>query len=79
MPAAEDNLMLVRSLIHNFSGFPLEQIDLQSNMSNVPGWDSLTHVEICTHVAHLSGKAIDEDFIERCSSARGIHNILSGS
>lgn len=64
------------AIIGKFSGTPVESLNESSDMTNVPGWDSLAHVELCSSLSKELGFNLNEQRIEECSSFVGIRRIL---
>ncbi len=66
----------IESLIASTLDIPVEQVTEDSDMSTIPKWDSLGHINLVLAIEEAYGVVVDEDAIVEITSVRAIREFV---
>lgn len=66
----------IEALIASTLDIPAEQVTEESDMTTIPKWDSLGHINLVLAIEEAYGVVIDEDAIVELTSVRAIRDFV---
>jgi acyl carrier protein len=74
----EDVLAKVQEAFHDAFGLDPKLISMDTNADNVPGWDSVGHLNLASTLEQMFGISLDIDDLMEMENVREIVRILQG-
>lgn len=69
----------VEALIASTLDVPVEQVTEDSDMSTLPKWDSMGHINLVLAIEEAYGVVVDEDAVVELTSVRAIREFLANA
>lgn len=69
----------VEALIASTLNIPVEQVTEDSDMSTVPNWDSMGHINLVLAIEEAYGVVVDEEAVVELTSVRAIRDFLASA
>jgi acyl carrier protein len=67
----------IRELIGTVFGVPVDEVPLDASPANVPGWDSLGHLELMLELENAFGVQVSTEEIPELASLEAIEEFLN--
>jgi acyl carrier protein len=73
----ESVLAKVQDVFHEAFGIAPQSISLETNPNDVPGWDSVGHLDLASRLEQVFGISFDVDDLMEMEDVRGIVKIIA--
>lgn len=68
----------VQEAFHEAFGVESRQVTLETGAAQVPGWDSMGHLSLASHLERLFGITLDVDELMEMENVQAIVRIIEG-
>jgi acyl carrier protein len=73
----ESALAKVQDVLHEAFGIDPQSISLETNPEDVPGWDSVGHLDLASRLEQVFGISFDVDDLMEMENVRGIVRVIA--
>jgi acyl carrier protein len=68
----------VQEAFHEAFGIETSQVTMETGAAQVPGWDSMGHLSLASHLERLFGITLDVDELMEMENVHAIVKIIDG-